>query len=42
MIRHRTVAAYDRVKLDLDLPDEFAFETRERANISPIWYTPRG
>jgi hypothetical protein len=32
--------AYDRVKFKLDLPEKIPLKTRERANTSPIWYTP--
>jgi hypothetical protein len=32
--------AYDRIKFDLDLPDEIPLKTQERAYSSPIWYTP--
>jgi hypothetical protein len=34
--------AYDRVKFNLDLPDEIPLKTQERAYTSPIWYTPLG
>ena len=33
--------AYDRVKFNLDLPQEIPLKTRERAYTSPIWYTPK-
>ena len=32
--------AYDRVKFQLDLPDEVPLKTQERAYSSPIWYSP--
>ena len=32
--------AYDRVKYNLDLPDNIPLKTNERAYTSPIWYTP--
>ncbi len=34
--------AYDRVKFQLDLPDEIPLKTQERAYTSPIWYSPAG
>ena len=33
--------AYDRVKFDLNLPQDIPLKTRERAYTSPIWYTPK-
>ena len=32
--------AYDRVKFNLDLPEEIPLKTQERAYTSPIWYSP--
>ena len=32
--------AYDRVKFNLDLPDNIPLKTQERAYTSPIWYNP--
>jgi len=32
--------AYDRVKFNLDLPDDIPLKGQERAYTSPIWYTP--
>ena len=32
--------AYDRVKFELDLPEDIPLKTQERAYTSPIWYTP--
>jgi len=34
--------AYDRVKFNLDLPDDITLKTQERAYTSPIWYVPTG
>jgi hypothetical protein len=34
--------AYDRVKFNLDLPDDIPLKNQERAYTSPIWYTPAG
>jgi hypothetical protein len=33
--------AYDRVKFNLDLPEEIPLKGQERAYTSPIWYTPQ-
>jgi hypothetical protein len=34
--------AYDRVKFDLDLPNDILLKTQDRAYTSPIWYSPTG
>lgn len=34
--------AYDRVKFNLDLPEEIPLKGQERAYTSPIWYSPQG
>ncbi len=34
--------AYDRVKFNLDLPDNIPLKQQERAYTSPIWYNPAG
>lgn len=33
--------AYDRVRYNLDLPDEIPLKTQERAYTSPVWYSPK-
>lgn len=32
--------AYDRIRLNVDMPAEVVLETQERAYTSPIWYSP--
>lgn len=34
--------AYDRVKFNLELPEEIPLKGQERAYTSPIWYSPQG
>jgi Protein of unknown function (DUF3604) len=34
--------AYDRVKFNLDLPEEVPLKNQQRAYTSPIWYAPPG